>query len=198
MTIATTTVTTTAAKSTGRRKKVEPVAAPAASALQASVLQEQLKRALTKAQHAVAPKSTMPILGNVLLVAAGSQLTISATNLEIGIVVTVAAKVTRAGAITLPAKLLADVVGSLPNEAITIEMDERTMSVKLTCGAFEANIKGIAAAEFPALPILPDCAPIATLAPEALCSAVGQVAFAASSIDHRIPSWHVSRVLRRT
>ena len=82
------TASTTAAKSIRSRKKVEAIAStPSAAAFQASVPQEQLKRALAKAQHAVAPKSTLPVLGNVLLVAARNQLTISATNLEIGIVV---------------------------------------------------------------------------------------------------------------
>ncbi|HJZ50131.1 MAG TPA: DNA polymerase III subunit beta [Roseiflexaceae bacterium] len=186
MTIANTATTTTAAKPARSRKKVEAIAStPSATAFHASVPQEQLKRALAKAQHAVASKSTMPVLGNVLLVAAGSQLTISATNLEIGIVVSLAAQVTRDGAITLPAKLLADVVGSLPNETIAMDMDARDMSVKLTCGAFAATIKGIAAEEFPTLPTLDHCAPIATLAPEALCSAISQVAFAACSDETR-------------
>ncbi len=178
--------TTAAANSTRSRKKVvEPLATPSVPALEASVLQEHLKRTLAKALHAVAPKSTMPILGHVLLVAEGSQLTISATNLEIGIAVTVAAKIARPGAIALPAKLLSDVVGSLPNEAIALAMDPRAMSVTLTCGAFEATIKGIAAEEFPSIPTIAGRAAAATFAPEALCSAVSQVAFAASSDDTR-------------
>jgi DNA polymerase-3 subunit beta len=176
--------TSVAARPTRSRKNVvEPLATSSVPALQASVLQEHLKRGLAKALHAVAPKSTMPILGHVLLVADGSQITISATNLEIGIVVTVAAKVTHPGAITLPAKLLSDVVGSLPNEAIALAMDPRAMSVTLTCGAFEATIKGIAAEEFPSIPTIAGQAPAATFAPEALCSAVSQVA--ASSDDTR-------------
>jgi DNA polymerase-3 subunit beta len=127
----------------------------------------------------------MPILGHVMLVADGNRLTISATNLEIGMVVTVAAKVAHPGAITLPAKLLSDVVSSLPNQAITLVMDTRAMSVALTCGAFEATIKGIAAEEFPRIPTIADRAPAATFAPEALCSAVDQVAFAAASDETR-------------
>jgi DNA polymerase-3 subunit beta len=181
------TITSTApAKSTRSRKSsiVPPVPA-GAPALQASVLQEHLKRGLAKALPAVAVKSAMPILGHVLLVAEHNHLTISATNLEIGVVATVAAKVAHPGAITLPAKLLSDVVGSLPNETIALALDPRAQSVTLTCGAFEATIKGIAAEEFPIIPAIAGRPPLATFAPEALCSAVGQVAFAAASDDTR-------------
>jgi DNA polymerase-3 subunit beta len=57
--------------------------------------------------------------------------------------------------------------------------------VFLSCGRFECNIKGIAADEFPIIPTLADRAPSATFAPEALCCAVGQVAFAAANDDTR-------------
>ena len=178
--------TSGAARSTRSRKKVvEPLATASVPALEASVLQEHLKRGLAKALHAVAPKSTMPVLGHVLLSAEGSQLTLSATNLEIGIVATVAAKVAHSGAITLPAKLLSDVVSSLPNEMIHLVMDARAMSVSLVCGAFEAILKGIAAEEFPSIPTIAGRVSAAAFAPEALCSVIGQVAFAASSDDTR-------------
>jgi DNA polymerase III subunit beta len=121
----TTIPTTVATPPRSRKKLVNSVPAPSIAALQVSVLQEHLKRALAKALHAVAPKSTMPILGHMLLLADGNRLTISATNLEIGMVVNVAATVTRHGAIALPAKLLSDVVSSLPNETISLVMDAR-------------------------------------------------------------------------
>jgi DNA polymerase-3 subunit beta len=181
----TTAPTTIATPPRSRKKPVAIAPAPSIAALQVSVLQEHLKRALAKAQHAVAPKSTLPVLSHVLLVADGSHLAISATNLEVGIVATIAAQVTRPGAITLPAKLLSDVVAGLPNETITIVMDTRTQRVQLTCGAFEANINGMAAEEFPTIPTLATWTPTATFAPEALCSAISQVAFAAGSDDTR-------------
>jgi len=168
-----------------RKNVVEPLATSRVPAMAISVLQEHLKRALAKALHAVASKSTLPILGHILLVAESGHLTMSATNLEIGIVVTVAAKVTHPGAIALPAKLLSDVVGSLPNETITLVMDARAMSVTLACNAFEATIKGIDAEEFPRIPTIAGRTPAATFAPEALCSTVSQVAFAAASDETR-------------
>ena len=181
----TTVPTTIATPPRSRKKAVDPVPAPSIAALQVSVLQEHLKRALAKALHAVAPKAPCPILGHILLFADGNRLTISATNLEIGMVVNVAATVTRPGAIALPAKLLSDVVGSLPNETISLVMDARAMSVTLSCNAFEATIKGMAAEEFPRIPTIATRVPAATFAPEALCSTVSQVAFAAASDETR-------------
>jgi DNA polymerase-3 subunit beta len=185
-----TTATTTNAQITRTRGKDSPKPAPqrqvATDALTATVLQEDLKRGLAIVSHAAASKSTLPVLSHVLIASAGAnRLKISATNLEIGIVVVVAAQVTGAGAITLPAKLLADVVGGLPNASIALEMDRRTQSVHLACGRFEATIKGIDAEEFPVIPTIAECAVNARFTPEALCSAIAQVAFAASTDDTR-------------
>jgi DNA polymerase III subunit beta len=183
--------TTTPTPTRSRSKAARPVAqltttTDTVPALKATVLQENLKRGLALALHVVAGKSMLPVLSNVLLETVGAgRLKISATNLEIGIVVTVAAHIEQPGAITLPAKLLSDVVGGLPNETIALAMDMRTQSVALSCGRFEATIKGIEAEEFPAIPGIADRTPTALFAPEALCSAVAQVAFAASSDDTR-------------
>ena len=182
-----TTTTRSADRTTRRRSSATPTPdiALTTSALKASVLKEHLKRGLAKAQHAIAGGS-LPVLSHVLLVAeTANQLKISATNLEIGIVVTIAAKVSQVGAITLPAKLLFDVVSGLPNDAISLEMDARTQSVRLTCGAFETNIKGFEAAEFPIIPSSAGGTSMASLAPEALCSAISQVAFAAAADETR-------------
>src|SRR5689334_1627862 len=134
----TTTIATNAAAPATRSRAKKPVTQPAPTvaiqALKVMVLRENLKRGLAMVVHAVAAKSTLPILSNVLLETVGAdRLKISATNLEIGIVVWVGAQVERPGAITLPAKLLADVVGSLPSETITLDMNVRTQSVLLTC-----------------------------------------------------------------
>jgi DNA polymerase-3 subunit beta len=64
-------------------------------------------------------------------------------------------------------------------------MDSRSQSVTLTCGRSEATIKGSEAEEFPLIPTIDGRAPTATFAPEALCSAIGQVAFAAATNDTR-------------
>ncbi len=148
-------------------------------------LQENLKRGLATVSHAVATKSTLPVLANVLLATDGGRLKLAATNLEVGITHWIGAQVQEEGAVTVPAKLLADVVGGLPNDRVTLTLDPRTQTVKVECGRFTSNIKGIEADEFPVIPTIADKEPTASLPPDVLREAIEQVAFAAASDDSR-------------
>lgn len=150
-----------------------------------SCLQENLKRALAIAGHAVAGKSTLPVLSNVLLATDDGRLKIASTNLEIGITVWIGAKIEEEGAVTVPAKLLSDVVSGLPNDKISFNLDPRTQTVHLTCARYEASIKGIEADEFPVIPTIADRAPTASFPPDLLRETVDQVAFAAATDDTR-------------
>ena len=123
-------------------------------------LQEHLKRGLATVSHAVAGKSTLPVLANVLLATDGGRLKLTATNLEIGITHWIGAQVQEEGAITVPAKLLADVVGGLPADTVTLTLDGRTQTLKVACGRFTSTIKGIQADEFPVIPSIADQAPV--------------------------------------
>jgi DNA polymerase-3 subunit beta len=96
--------------------------------MKVSCLQENLAKGLSIIGRAVASRSTLPVLSNVLISTDDNQLKLSATNLEIGINCWVAAKVEEPGAITVPARLLGDFVNSLPPERIDLELDEETMN----------------------------------------------------------------------
>ncbi len=148
-------------------------------------LQENLKRGLATVGHAVAGKSTLPVLANVLLASDGGRLKLAATNLEIGITCWVGAMIEEEGAITLPAKLLSDVVNGLPNDKVLLELDPRTQSVKVECARFVTNIKGIEAEEFPTIPTLTERETTAGLPPDMLRETIDKVAFAAASDDSR-------------
>jgi DNA polymerase III subunit beta len=148
------------------------------------VLQENIKAGLAIVAPAIAGKSTLPVLANVLLTAADGRLTLTATNLEIGIQHAIGAQVETPGAVTLPHKLLSDVIGGLPNDRVTLTLDERTQTVKIECGRFVNNIKGIEADEFPTIPQV-DTADAATIPGAALKRAIELTAFAAASDDSR-------------
>jgi DNA polymerase III subunit beta len=153
--------------------------------MQLSCLQENLKRGLAVIGHAVAGKSTLPVLSNVLLSTDGGRLKLAATNLEIGITHWIGAKVEDEGAITVPAKLLSDVVSGLPNDRVTLSLDARTQTLKVECGRFVNNIKGIEADEFPTIPTVTERDPLVSIPPTLLREAIDQVAFAAASDDSR-------------
>ena len=88
-----------------------------------SVMQENLARGLSVVSRAVSNRSTLPVLANVLLKTEDAGLKLTATNLEIGITYWVPGKIETDGATTVPAKLLTDLVNSLPaGERVDLEL----------------------------------------------------------------------------
>jgi DNA polymerase-3 subunit beta len=102
----------------------------------------------------------------------------------VGITNWVGCQVEEEGAITVPARLLSDFVSSLPNDRITMTLDERTRTLQIKCARYEANIKGIPAEEFPIIPEVGNT-PLARIPAPLLKEMINQVAFAASSDDSR-------------
>ncbi len=113
--------------------------------------QENLKRAIGYAERAVGRQSALPVLGNFLLETSGGRLTLSATNLEIGVVARVNAKVEREGSLTVPAKVLSQFIGNLP-ETEVVSLEAEGTSLAVSCGGYRAKIKGLPASEFPIMP----------------------------------------------
>lgn len=149
-------------------------------------MQDDLKRGLAAVSHAVAGKSsTLPVLANVLLSTDEGRLKLTATNLEVGINRWIGAHVVQDGAVAVPAKLLADVVGGLPNDKVTLTLDVKTQTLRVECGRFVSNIKGVDADEFPSLPTVSARAPLVSLPAEVWREAIEQVAFAAASDESR-------------
>lgn len=144
-----------------------------------SILQENFAKGLAIVGRAVSSRSTLPVLGNILLSTDDGRLKLAATNLEVGVSCWLGAQVEDDGAITLPARLLTDWVNSVPPERIDLEMVVRTMSVNLKCARFESNIKGIDASEFPLIPTA-DGERSLGLPAATLRQIIDQVAFAAA------------------
>ncbi|NLD71263.1 MAG: DNA polymerase III subunit beta [Chloroflexi bacterium] len=152
--------------------------------MKVSCLQENLAKGLSIVGRAVATRSTLPVLGNILISTDASRLKLSATNLEVGINCWVGAKVDQEGAITVPARLLADFVNSLPPERIDLNLITRTQTLNVKCGRYEANIKGIDAQEFPLI-LIPEEDHRVRIDPGLLCEMIDQVAFAAATDESR-------------
>ncbi len=101
---------------------------------------------------AVSPRSTLPILGNLLVeTVEGGRLGLLAYDLEIGIQTTVPAQVDQAGALTIPARVLGDVMSILPEAQVGITVDDRHVA-ELACERSKYELKGLPADEFPRLP----------------------------------------------
>ena len=147
-------------------------------------MQENLARGLSVVSRAVSSRSTLPVLANVLLKTEDAGLKLTATNLEIGITYWVPGKIDEDGATTVPAKLLTDLVNSLPaGDRVDLEVTAGdTLHVK--AGRFQTHIKGIDAEEFPAIQTAGD-RPTTRIAQNVLRRALSEVAFAAASDEAR-------------
>jgi len=155
--------------------------------MRVSCLQENLAKGLSTVARAVATRSTLPVLGNILLETDQSRLKLAATNLEIGINCWIGAKVEEEGAITVPARLLTEFVNSLPPERIDLELIVRTQTLHMRCSRYEANVKGIEASEFPLIPTADklEKGSRIQIAPELIRQMINQVIIAAATDESR-------------
>jgi DNA polymerase-3 subunit beta len=140
-------------------------------------LPEELKKGLATVGRAVDPRRSLTVMWNVLLQTEEGRLKLAATNLELTVICWVEASIEEEGAITLPARRLADYVGLLGGgEPLRLTVQSEKAHVR--CGRFEANVVGIDAKQFPAIPSVAGGASFTVPAPR-LREAIRQVAFAA-------------------
>jgi DNA polymerase-3 subunit beta len=112
----------------------------------------ELHEGLQTVARAVSGRSSLPILGNVLMEPGADALRLAATDLELGIERFVPARIAEPGPVTLPAKTLSEIVGVLPEADVTIAADAGGGDVVITCRRSEYRIQGLPAEEFPVLP----------------------------------------------
>lgn len=147
-----------------------------------TILQENLAKGLNTTNRSVATRAQLPILSNVLLATDKGRLKISATNLETGINLWLGANLEKEGQISIPAKIFAEYVSSLPADKIELEVKENKLF--LNCGGYQADFVGLPAGEFPTVPSLTGKADFAFKG-EILETAANQVAFAAATDESR-------------
>jgi DNA polymerase III subunit beta len=143
-----------------------------------------LGQALQVVSRAISTRSTLPILNNILLEAGSSGLSLTATNLEIGIRKLVDADVQEEGATTAPARLLTDFVGTLPDKELLLSLEETTQTLNLRCGSFDTHVKCIEAEEFPPGP-RPDEGDRLEIPLDEMLAAIEQTQMAASTDEAR-------------
>ncbi len=149
-----------------------------------SCSQDDLSKGLATVGRAVATRAILPITNNVLVTTEGSQLRLSATNLEIALTCWIPANVEDEGTITVPARLITDFVNSLPSGRIDMVLAPRTNSLELTCARYEAHISGLDAADFPPIPQISDGQSIKVKTAD-MRTAINRVVFAAATEESR-------------
>jgi DNA polymerase III subunit beta len=152
--------------------------------MKVTVLQENLARGLSIVSRAVSPRSTLPVLSNILIASDEGRLRLSATNLELGITCWIAARIDEEGSTTVPARTFADLVNTLPGDQVQLALDVKTQTLHLKGGTSNNDIKCIDAQEFPPLPVpeMDDAVPLNVVEFKEM---IQQVTFAASTDEAR-------------
>jgi len=138
---------------------------------------------LQRVLNVVGSRATMPILSNVLIQAEGNQLSLTTTNLDLGIRCCIKADVEQSGGITLPVRKLATIVRALPNAEIEVDASGGGQA-KITSGGSLFRIMGISEEEFPPLPSFAD-QHIFNLQQDTLASMLKSVSYAQSKDENR-------------
>ena len=149
-----------------------------------TITQAQLAYGLGIVSRAVSPRSTLPVLNNILIATDEGRLRLSATNLELGITCWIGAEIEEEGSITIPARIFSDLVNALPGGKVNLSLTTRTQTLNIHCGTSNFDIKGIDAQEFPPMPS-PDLSIGVELNIADFKEMIHQVGFAASSEEAR-------------
>jgi DNA polymerase III subunit beta len=149
-----------------------------------TVSREKLLSALQITSRAVSTRATLPSLGGIQLEAAEGALTLRATDMELGLSLSLdGVELETPGTVLLPGRLLGDVVRSLPPGDVTLAVRPEPRDVEITASAARFHLRTLPTEDFPRLPALGDDA--ATLPAKPLAETIDRVARAASRDEVR-------------
>jgi DNA polymerase III subunit beta len=117
---------------------------------------ETFSRRLQLVSRGVSARSTIQLLGGILVEAGGEALKLSATDMEISIQTSSPAEVEGEGRVVIPARIFNDIVRSLPGGSFSLEHDASEGTVRLVAGENEYSIRAYAADDYPQLPVFPE------------------------------------------
>jgi DNA polymerase III subunit beta len=145
---------------------------------------DELTEKLQVAGRGVSTRTTVQILAGILLSAADGRLSLSATDMEISLRVSLEAQVEDEGSVVVPGRLLVDIVRLLPAGEVTISHRAEEGVVELTCGSASYRLNTYAAEDFPRLPEIED-ANAFTVEKEAFVDTIARVSRSASRDESR-------------
>ena len=116
---------------------------------------EILLKGIQGVQNAINAKVSLPILSNILIEATGDRVIFTATDLDMGIISSIAVKPATEGAITVPAKKFSDIIKELPDEEVSVSVKKNNM-VHIECGKNIFKVMGLVKDEYPQLPEFKD------------------------------------------
>jgi DNA polymerase-3 subunit beta len=138
---------------------------------------------LQQVSNVVSLRPTMLILSNVLIEATGDQISLTTTNLDLGIRCTIKADVETEGTLTLPVRKLASIVRDLPSMEVLVEALDAEHA-KISAGSSKFRMTAIGVSEFPPLPVFENDSEF-TLVQENLQNMLKSISYAQSSDETR-------------
>ena len=151
--------------------------------MEVSLDRDAFFRGLQMVHSVVEPRQTLPILANVLLEGRDDSLRLTATDLEVGTRVSVPAKVTTAGSVTLSARKLVEIAKELPSAGLALKVQENSW-VAMRCGGASYKLVGLGPEDFPPVGEAPGATWI-TLDGKLLREMLTQTTFAISHDESR-------------
>jgi DNA polymerase-3 subunit beta len=152
--------------------------------LKLTTKREDLVAKLSIVSRAVSTRAATQALSGVLLTASEGRVTLSATDLDMGLETALTAEVAAEGSVLLPGRLLAEVARSLGDETVEIEVREAEHDVEIRSGSSSFHLRVLPAEDFPKLPSV-DGEPGLKIPSPALAASIDLVARAASRDDMR-------------
>lgn len=148
-------------------------------------LQENLQHGLGHVARAVATRTSLPSLSNVLISTDEGRLRIAASDFNIAITSWIGASIEEEGKVAVDARLLADFVNTLPNDNVTLSSERSQYRLDVQAGRDHAEINGIDPDDFPVIPTVGDDAQTTSIDAAVLREMIAQVEFAAASDESR-------------
>lgn len=139
---------------------------------------------LQTATRVASSRASVQALSGVMISAEGDQPVLLATDMEVGLRVPLPGEILHPGAAVLPARLVLEVVRSLPGETVTLELRQQEQDVELISGPAKFHLRTLRAEDFPTLPA-PDSTTRMTIPTEVFVETALQVSRSASKDETR-------------
>ena len=147
-------------------------------------LQENLNKGLGIVSRAVPSRTTLPVTQNVLITTDNGKIKLVTTNLEIAISTWVGAQIEDGGSVAVPAKLLSELVSSLPDGQISISNSNNSTGIEINCDKSNTQINGTNPDDFPPIPTV-NADVVATIDSKIFQDAITRVSVAAATDESR-------------
>jgi DNA polymerase-3 subunit beta len=147
------------------------------------ILQENLEKAVGITSRFVSTRTQLPILGNILIAARKNRVCFSSTNLEISASVEVGAKIEECGEVSVPARILSELVSNLPRDTVTLTAEKEKLKVSVP--SFTSNVLGMNPSDFPKISGPSDKKKKVILSQKNFANSLSQVLFSTSTDETR-------------